>query len=72
MISSNVEPSTLLEMILLDWSQVGGTGLQVKDIPAFNTESPFSIYFLCNDIGPKTLTEELTRMVENTITIESE
>ena len=70
-ISCNAEPSLLLEMISLDWSQAGGTGLQVKDIPAFNTESPFAIYFLSNDIGPKTLSEELTRMMESTIAIES-
>ncbi len=29
-ISCNAEPSMLLEMIVLDWSQVGGSGLQVK------------------------------------------
>ena len=71
-ISCNADPSALLEMISLDWSQAGGTGLQVKDIPAFNTESPFAIYFLCNDVSPKTLTAELARMMEHTIAIETE
>ena len=69
-ISCNAEPSMLLEMIALDWSQVGGSGLQVKEISAFNTESPFAIYFLSNDIGPKVLTEELTRIFETTIMID--
>ena len=62
----------LLEMIALDWSQVGGSGLQAKEILAFNTESPFAIYFLCNDIGPKVLTAELTRILENMIVIDNE
>ena len=44
----------------------------MKDIPAFNTKSPFAIYFLRNDVSPKTLTEELTRMMEHMITIEAE
>ena len=71
-ISCNAEPSVLLKMIALDWSQVGGSGLQVKEISAFNMESPFAIYFLSNDIGPKVLTEELKRILENTITIDKD
>ena len=71
-ISCNAEPSTLLEMIALDWSQVGVLGLQVKEISAFNTESPFAIYFLSNGIGPKVLTEELTRIFETTIMIDKD
>ena len=62
----------LLGMITLDWSQVGGSGLQVKEILAFNRESPFAIYFLCNDISPKLLTAELTRILENTIAMNNE
>ncbi len=55
----NVDTEALLKMIALNWLQIGGSGLQVKDIAAFNTESPFAIYFLCNDVSPKVLTEEL-------------
>ena len=31
-ISCNAEPNMLLKLIALDWSQLGGTGIQVKEI----------------------------------------
>ncbi len=39
-------------------------GLHIKHIAAFNTVSPFVIFFLCNTVDSLIIKDELRRMLE--------
>lgn len=62
-ISTDVEPSELVARILPEWMRAGGIGLYIKEIPAFNTVSPFVIFYLCNTVSTARIAEELKKML---------
>jgi hypothetical protein len=48
--SCDVKPFKLISWILAEWMRAGGVGLYIKEIAAFNTVSPFVIFYLCNTV----------------------
>jgi hypothetical protein len=66
-IDCDVEPTVILPGISVEWMRVGGVGLYRKEIQAFNTFSPFVIFYLYNGISVHTIMAEFKRMMEEAI-----
>ena len=66
-IACDVEPMDILPGISVEWMRAGGVGLYRKEIQAFNTFSPFVIFYLFNGISVHTIMAEFKRMMEEAI-----
>ena len=71
-IACNVEPSEILPGIMVEWMRKGGIGLYRKEIQAFNTFSPFVIFYLYTNISVHTIMAEFKKMMEEAITLVEE
>jgi hypothetical protein len=63
-ISCDVLPTNLMSQIVVEWMCAGGVGLYQKEIQAFNTYSPFVIFYLYNGILVQTILAEFCRLME--------
>jgi len=62
-IACDVDPMEVLQGIAVEWMRGGGVGLYRKEIQAFNTMSPFVIFYLYNGTSVHTLVEEFRKML---------
>ena len=67
-----MEPTEILPGIMVEWMRKGGIGLYRKEIQAFNTFSPFVIFYLYNNISVHTIMAEFRRMMEEAIKLVEE
>ena len=49
---------------MVEWLQAGGSGLYRKDIQAFNTSTPFVLFYLHTNIMQETITAEFQKIME--------
>jgi hypothetical protein len=63
-ISCDVLPTNLMSQIMVEWMRAGGVGLYRKEIQAFNTYSPFVIFYLYHGTLVQTILAEFRRLME--------
>ena len=66
-IACDTEPREIISGISVEWMRAGGVGLYRKEIQAFNTMSPFVIFYLYNNTSVQTVMAEFRRMMEEAI-----
>ena len=49
---------------MVEWLQAGGSGLYRKDIQAFNTSTPFVLFYLYTNIMQEPITAEFQKIME--------
>ena len=64
-IACDAEPGDIISGISVEWMRAGGVGLYQKGIQAFNTLSPFVIFYLYNNTSVQTVMGEFRRMMED-------
>ncbi len=65
--SCDSNPVKLLSSIIVEWLRAGGSGLYHKDIQAFNTSTPFVLFYLHTNIMQETITAEFQKIMEEGI-----
>ena len=66
-IACDVEPREIISGISVEWMRAGGIGLYRKEIQAFNTFSPFVIFYLYNNTSVLTVKAEFKKIMEKSI-----
>ncbi len=66
-IACDIDPKEIISGISVEWMRAGGIGLYRKEIQAFNTFSPFVIFYLYNNTSIQTVTAEFKRIMEEAI-----
>ena len=65
-IACDIEPTTLIGRVGIEWTRAGGTRLMVKTLPCFETMSPLVFYYLYNESHPATILEEFKKILLQT------
>ena len=61
--SCNIEPVDLLNRISFEWGEMKGRRLQIKDLPSFLSETPFTLYDIYNPGNWPSIIRELSTIM---------
>ena len=61
--SCDIEPEDLLNRISFEWGKTKGRMLQIKDLPSFLSDTPFTLYKIYNQEHWPSIIRELTTIL---------